>query len=224
LEAKTGPDSGKFCPETEIFSNLPKVDTDNNLFPGAPSGRRRTMAVAVTRDGESIRVEWLTRWYGRLPSLPFAAGGLFFFYNAGLIVRDDLAGLGRWSEDWAGLLFCVVCGLLIGAPGLVLATFRYFVDLDKAPRRVIVTRQFGPLKIRSQRQLAEFQFISITDDCDTTLTTYNVNLCGGKGVDPVLFSEFTKREEADDFARELGRALKLPFRDLVGTPVDDPDL
>src|ERR1700737_335313 len=39
LEAKTGPDSGKFCPETGVFSNLPNVDTDNNLFPGAPPGR-----------------------------------------------------------------------------------------------------------------------------------------------------------------------------------------
>ena len=35
---------------------------------------------------------------------------------------------------------------------------------------------------------------------------------------------FTRREEADKLASELGRALKLPARDYVGTEPDDPDL
>ena len=184
------------------------------------------MAAVMTRDGEKFRVEWLVRWYGRLPSLPFLAASLYFLYYAALIIRDDLAGLSRWSEDSTGLLFCIGCALFVGTPGFVLATYRYFIDLDKVLREIIVTRQFGPLKIRSPRQLADFKFISIVDnrDADSTLTMYDVNLCGEKGVTPILVSSFTKQHEADDFARELAAAFKLPPRDLVGTPLDDPDL
>jgi len=35
---------------------------------------------------------------------------------------------------------------------------------------------------------------------------------------------FTRREEADKLAGEIGRLLKLPARDYVGTEPDDPDL
>ncbi len=184
------------------------------------------MAVAMTRNGETIRVEWLWKWYLRLPSLPFLAGSLYFLWYAALIVKADVSGLGRWSDDWGGLLFCIGFALLVGAPGLILATLRYFIELDKLLRRIVITRQFGPLKLRSQHQFSDFKFISIVDDRDedSTLTLYDVNLCGGKGVRPILVSSFTRRREANDFARELGDAFKLPPRDYVGTPVDDPDL
>jgi hypothetical protein len=33
FRAKTGPDSGKFRPETLVFSNLPRSTADNRLFP-----------------------------------------------------------------------------------------------------------------------------------------------------------------------------------------------
>jgi hypothetical protein len=183
------------------------------------------MAVAVTRDGETIRVEWLWKWYLRLPSLPFLAGSLYFLWYAVLIVRADVSGQGRWSDDWVGLLFCIGFALFVGTPGIILATLRYFIELDKLLRQIIVTRQFGPLKIRSQRQFSDFKLISIVDDSDedSTLTMYDVNLCGGKGVTPILVSSFTRREEANEFACELGEAFKLPPRDFVGTPVDDPD-
>jgi hypothetical protein len=36
------------------------------------------VAVAVTRENGRIKVDWLTRWYTRLSSLPLLAASLFF--------------------------------------------------------------------------------------------------------------------------------------------------
>ena len=183
------------------------------------------MTVAMTRDGETIRVEWLWEWYLRLVSLPFLAGGLYFLWYAALILKADVTGVGRWSEDWVGLLFCIGFALLVGTPGLVLATLRTIIELDKLLRRITIIRQFGPLKFQSQRPLSEFKLISIVDnsDEDSSLTTYDVNICGGRGTTPILVSSFDNRKEANAFAHELGQAIKLPPTDFVGTPVDDPD-
>ncbi len=181
------------------------------------------MAAIMTQNGDTIRVEWLTRWYARLFSLPFLAAGLYFLYYAALILKYDLGGQSRWADDWVGLAFCLGFALLIGLPGLVLATFRYFVELDRTLRRIVITRQFGPLKFERPRPLADFKFISITDDrdADSSFTTYDVNLCGGKGTTPIQFTSFTKREEANGFANELGTALHLPAKDYVGTEPDE---
>ena len=183
------------------------------------------MAVAITQDGEAIRVEWRVPWYARLPALPFLAASLYFLNIASHIVRDDLGGLSGWQDDWSGLLICLGFGLAVAVPGLVLVTYRYSLDLDKVLRRIVVTRKFGPLKFRGLRQLSDFNFISITDngEGDPTLVMYCVNVCGGKGVIPIMISEFSKREDANDFARQLGKTLKLPSRDYVGTEPDDSD-
>jgi len=76
------------------------------------------------------------------------------------------------------------------------------------------------LNIRSSRDLADYHFISITDDYDTDLTTDDVNLCGNKGTEPITLQTFTS-EEADKLANELGRILKLPARDYVGSEPDE---
>ena len=110
---------------------------------------------------------------------------------------------------------------------LLLATLRYFVELDWILEQVIVTRQFGPVRFSNLRKLTEFKFLSITDDTDTnddgrpTSTFYDVNLCGGKGVQPILVKSFKKREAATNFAHEIGAALKLPAKDYVGTEPDE---
>ncbi|XUJ34426.1 hypothetical protein ACQ5SK_46755 [Bradyrhizobium japonicum] len=111
-------------------------------------------------------------------------------------------------------------GLLVGIPGIILLTFRTFVVLNETLRQIVITRQFGPLSIRSQRDLADYHFVSITDDYDTDLTTYDVNLCGNRGTEPITLQSFTRREEADKLASEIGRVLKLPARDYVGTEPD----
>ncbi|SPP94944.1 protein of unknown function [Bradyrhizobium vignae] len=87
-------------------------------------------------------------------------------------------------------------------------------------RQIVITRQFGLLNIRSSRDLADYHFISITDDYDTDLTTDDVNLCGNKGTEPITLQTFTS-EEADKLANELGRILKLPARDYVGSEPDE---
>ncbi|QIG92561.1 hypothetical protein [Bradyrhizobium sp. 6(2017)] len=180
------------------------------------------MSVAITHDGQGVRIEWLKEWYFRLASVPFLAGGLYFAYNIGLILKVDLTGSGYWSEDWVGLLFLTGFALVIGVPGLILATLRYFIEVDPISRRLIVTRQFGPLKFRSLRQLSEFKFISIIDhsDPDCSFTAYHVSLCGGRGTRPVIVSSFSRRDEANEFAQTLGAELKLRPKDYVGTEPD----
>ena len=185
------------------------------------------MPAAVTQNNGRIRVEFSMRWYMRLPSLPLIAVGLLFLVGAAQIVRLDLSGYGRWSDDWVGFVMFLVLGLVVGLPGLVLLTLRYFVDLDRILKQVIVTRQFGPVKFSNLRKLTEFKFLSITDDTDTdddgrpTSTFYDVSLCGGKGVKPILVKSFKKRDEATNFAHEIGAAVKLPAKDYVGTEPDE---
>ncbi|MHA4893034.1 hypothetical protein, partial [Enterococcus faecium] len=86
-------------------------------------------------------------------------------------------------------------GLLIGIPGLILLTFRSFVVLNETLRQIVITRQFGPVNFRRSRSLADYHFISITDDYDPQLTTYDVNLCGSKGTEAISLMSFTKRED-----------------------------
>src|SRR5262245_29377499 len=87
FRVKTGSDSGNFRPETPIFSNLPCRAADNRLFPEPSRTGEAGMAVAMTREGQTIRVEWLRRWYLRPLSLPFLAAALYFLWNAALIIR-----------------------------------------------------------------------------------------------------------------------------------------
>jgi hypothetical protein len=184
------------------------------------------VTTAITHGNGRIRVEFSMRWYMRLPSLPLIAASLFFLVTAGQILQQDLFGFGRWRDDWAGLVMCLFLALCVGLPGLVLATLRYFVELDRILQQVIVTRQFGPVKFSRLSKLTDFKFLSVTDDRDddTSPTFYDVNLCGGRGVTPIRFSSFKKREEATSFAHEIGTALKLTVRDYVGTePEGDGD-
>jgi hypothetical protein len=181
----------------------------------------------MSNSGERIRVEFSMPWYMRLTSLPFLAGGLYFTYYSGQILRQDLFGYGHWRDDWVGLATCLVFALVVGLPGLVLLTLRYVVDLDRILQQVIVTKKFGPVKFASLRKLTEFKFLSITDDTNTdddgciTSIFYDVSLCGGRGVQPIKLSSFDKRGDATGFAREIGTALKLPPKDYVGTEPDE---
>ncbi|GLR84782.1 hypothetical protein [Bradyrhizobium iriomotense] len=177
------------------------------------------MASAMSADG-TIRIDRPMPWIGRLLSLPLLAASAYLLWNVGLGLRQDLSGFGRLADDWVPVLVFAGLGLAVGIPGLILLTFRYFIVLNEKQRQVVITRQFGLLNIRSLRNLSGYHLISITDDCDPELTMYDVNLCGNKGTTPITLSSFTKREDANSFANELGRALKLPARDYVGTEPD----
>ena len=186
------------------------------------------MTTMLTRDGSTIRVAWLIPWSARLFALPLLAVSAYFLYVALMIVKDDASGASRWSDDAVGLLVLFLLALAIGLPGLIIATFRYHVAVDKLLRQVTVTRQFGPLQFRRPRALDDFRLVTITRDADdsgrTRGSTYNVNLGARKGLRPVVLSGFTRREDANDLAHELGGALRLPIEDLADTAPDDPDL
>lgn len=181
------------------------------------------MAGAMTVDGGIVRIDRPMPWIGRLLSLPLLAASAYLLWNVALGLRQDFFGFGRLADDLVPVLVFTGLGLIVGIPGLILLTFRYFVVLNETRRQVVITRQFGPLNIRSLRDLADYHLISIVDDGDTVATMYDVNLCGEKGTEPITLMSFTKRDEANKFANELGRTLKLPARDYVGTEPDDDD-
>lgn len=178
------------------------------------------MASAMTVDGNLIRVDWPVQWIARLLSLPFLAASGYLLWNVALGLQQDFVGFGRLGDDWVPLLVFSGIGLAIGIPGLILATYSYFVELNKSLAAVVVTRAFGPLRISSKRQLADYHFISITDDGDAPATMFDVNLCGNRGTQPVTLCSFSSRDQANELAEELSRALKLPARDYVGTEPD----
>lgn len=178
------------------------------------------MAGAMTVDGSIVRIDRSMPWVGRLLSLPLLGASAYLLWNVALGLRQDFSGFGRLADDLVPVLVFTGLGLMVGIPGLILLTFRTFVVLNETLRQIVITRQFGPLNIRRHRDLADYHFISITDDCDPELTTYDVNLCGHKGTEPITLQTFTRREEADKLATEIGRILKLPARDYVGTEPD----
>ncbi|MBR0829598.1 hypothetical protein JQ596_29100 [Bradyrhizobium manausense] len=181
------------------------------------------MASAMNVDGNRIRVDWPTQWIARVLSLPFLAAGGFLLWNVALGIRNDFAGFGRLSDDLVPILVFSGIGIVILLPGLYLATYSSFVELNKSLAEVVVTRAFGPLRFRSQRQLADFHFLSITDrgtEEGEQPTLFHVSLCGNRGTEAVALCSFSSRDEANAFAHELGRALKLPARDYVGTEPD----
>nr|WP_246667246.1 hypothetical protein [Bradyrhizobium sp. UNPA324] len=173
----------------------------------------------MTVDG-TIRIDRPMPWVGRLLSLPLLAASSYLLWNVALGLRQDFFGFGRLADDLVPVLVFAGLGLLVGIPGLILLTFRYFVVLNETLRQIVITRQFGPLNIRSSRDLADYHFVSINDDYDPQATTYDVNLCGNKGTEPITLQSFTRRDEADKLASEIGRLLKLPARDYVGTEPD----
>jgi hypothetical protein len=178
------------------------------------------MADAMTVDGSMVRIDRPMPWVGRLLSLPLLAASFYLLWNVALGLHQDFSGFGRLADDLVPVLVFTGLGLLVGVPGLILLTYRTFVVLNETLRQIVITRQFGPLNLRRHRDLADYHFISITDDYDADLTTYDVNLCGNKGTEPITLMSFTKRDEADKLASEIGRVLKLPARDYVGTEPD----
>src|SRR5437764_2161207 len=91
------------------------------------------------------------------------AASAYLLWNVALGLRQDFFGFGRLADDLVPVLVFTGLGLMVGIPGLILLTFRYFVVLNETLRQIVITRQFGPLNIRRPRDLADYPFISITD-------------------------------------------------------------
>ncbi len=119
-------------------------------------------------------------------SLPLLAASGYLLWNAALGLREDFSGFGRLADDLVPVLVFTGLGLLVGIPRpSSCSPSAISVVLNETLRQIVITRQFGPLNIRSARNLADYHFISVTDDYDPELTTYDVNLCGGKGTEPI---------------------------------------
>ena len=142
------------------------------------------MAANITQHGDTMRVEWLTPVTRRLGSIVFFAPALYLWYFFILALRQELSDEGNLREDLPGLSVFLLLTLIVTTTGYILATFRYFIDIDKARDEAIVNRAFGPaFRLRARRKLSEFTFISIVRDLDPgerkKWSWFPVNLCGG---------------------------------------------
>jgi hypothetical protein len=187
------------------------------------------MAVSFESDGARIRVEWLRPLARQIASIIFLAPALYLGYFLAIGIRQDLFGDGDLRGDVPGMLGLLAVILVIAIPGYVLATFRYFVDIDKTSGEMIVHRKFGPLlHLRFRRKLSEFTRLTIVRDLDPgdakKRSWFPVALCGEQGTKPVELASFKSRQEADDFGKQLGYTLGLKAEDLADTDADDPDL
>jgi hypothetical protein len=187
------------------------------------------MAVNFTCEGAGIHVEWLRPLAGRLASVVFVAPALYLAHFLVIGIRQDLSGEGDLGRDVPGFLGLLAISLVVVLPGYVMATFRYFIDIDKARGEMIIHRTFGPLlHLRFRRKLAEFTRVTIVRDLDPgdakKRSWFPVALCGEKGTKPVEVASFKSRQAADDFGKQLGLALGLEAEDFADTEPDDPDL
>lgn len=187
------------------------------------------MAISFVREGATMRVEWRRPLAGRIASLVFLAPALYLGHFLVIGLWRDLFGGGDLRGDLPGFFVFLVVTLAIATPGYVLATFRYFVDIDTASGEIVVNRRFGPLlHLRVRRQLSEFTHITIVRDLDPgdkkKYSWFPVNLCGGNNTKPIKLASFKRRKEANEFGEQIGAALALKAADLADTEADDPDL
>jgi hypothetical protein len=187
------------------------------------------MAVSFTSDGARMRVEWVRPLARQLASIIFFAPALYLAYFLAIGIRQDLFGDGDLRGDLPGMLALLAIVLVVAIPGYVLATFRYFVDIDKTSGEMIVHRKFGPLMhLRLRHRLSEFTRITIVRDLEPDeaekRSWFPVFLAGIAGTKPVELASFKSRQEADDFGKQLGYMLGFKAEDLADTEPDDPDL
>jgi len=185
------------------------------------------MAISLVQDGATMGVEWLRPLAARLASLIFLAPALYLGHFLVLGVQQDLSG-GNWRSDLPGLLVFLFITLAIAIPGYILATFRYFVDIDKTSGAITVSRRFGPLlHLRFKRKLSEFSFVSIVRDLNQDekkqSSWFAVNLCGGKTTKPIELASFRQRTEANGFGEKVGAALALKATDFADTEPDEDE-
>jgi hypothetical protein len=193
---------------------------------GSPEG---TMTVRFERQGLNLHIEWLRPVAGRVASLLFFAPALWIGHYLAIGLWQNFSSEGSLGDDLAGVAIFLLLTLVLAATGYVMATFRYLIDIDPASGEVVATRRFGPLvSLQGRRKLSEFTGVSIVRDLDAgdpeRRSWFPVNLYGREGTKPLEIASFPKREDADDFAAQLGAALDLKPADFADTPADDPDL
>jgi hypothetical protein len=187
------------------------------------------MATSVTYEGATMRLAWQRPIWGRLAAIVFLGPSLYLAHFLVIGISQDLSGQGDLREDLPDLLALLVLVLLIAVPGYMLATFRYYVDIDRASGEVVAHRTFGPLlHLRFRRKLTEFTRITIVRDLDSgdakRHSWFPVHLCGKEGTKPLEVASYQRRQDADQFAGQLGVLLGFKAEDLVDTEPNDPDL
>jgi hypothetical protein len=174
----------------------------------------------LTRHGNALRIRLGGRLRARLIALPLLAAGGSALYIAGLsVAHATTTGVAMAREVLPGQLITLAIGLVCGIPGLMALLMRSYVDIDPDLGRVSDVRQFGPLRITRTMPLASLRQIRTTADHRDDVTDYYVELIGAHPTGSIQVGFSRKRAECQVFARDLRRALKLPF---VGLSYIDP--
>jgi hypothetical protein len=156
----------------------------------------------------------------RLLSLPLRASSGWGFYVAGMSILDVTHGVATESAMLRGQLLMLAMGLACGIPGLMALLVRSYVDIDNDLARVTNVRQYGPVRITKTVPLARIKQVRTTAEHGEDETVYYVELVGPRPAQSILVGFSHRRAECQVFAKDLRRALKIPF---VGLSYTRPD-
>jgi len=146
--------------------------------------------------------------------VPFIFMAGYLLYPVILSVRDVLFGLTAERDVIGAQLLFLFLGLAIGVPTLAAFLMRAFVTIEVDKDLVTSVRQFAFLKFAFTRPLSDIQYVRNTWEQDhNDVSTYNVDLVGTIGQEPILVRVCKTRKDSEDIARELAAMLKLPFKD-----------
>lgn len=180
------------------------------------------MTNSLTRNGATLRIASAAPLGARLIVLPLVGGAGYLFYLLFLVLREVVTGLTPQREALPAELVLLLFGLAIGSLGLAALLGRAYLTIDKDRGELARVNQFGPLKFTQAGQLASIEKVTVTsENVGEGAALYSVNLCGGRGIRPMLAATFNKRARSAELAKELGDTLHLPVMDLCDTEPDE---
>jgi hypothetical protein len=182
------------------------------------------VASELVQDGNTIRIDMRIPWYSRLIGLPLLAFAIYLLSFLLQSLKDVFLGLTAESDDLPGQLWLVLFVLVFGAAPVMWLLIRGYLIIDKDQNLLTSIRQFGFLKLKFPRKLSEFTRVTTTwERVGKHGNYFNINLCGNKGTKPVLVEGSFKREDAENLAKELARAIGLPYEDYVDTEPEEDE-
>ena len=180
------------------------------------------MTNPLTRNGATMRVATAVPLGARLVVLPLVGGAVYMFYLLFFVLKEVATGLTPQREALPGELVLSLFGLAIGALGLAALLGRAYLTIDKERGQLARVNQFGPLKFARAGELSSIEKVTITsEETGKGSFLYSVNLCSGRGTQPMLAATFNTLAQSTELANELGRDLRLPVLDLCGAEPDE---
>jgi len=175
----------------------------------------------LIRNGTTIRIRSRAPGVARLFAVLLVAASTYLLYRVGGALGDVVQGIAVKPDMLADQTFRLLVGLIFMPLGAVTFVARAHVDIDGTLGRVTDVHRFGPVRIARTVSLFNLNRVRTTTDFSSDLPSYKVELVGARPKQPIPAGSFRKRAEAEVFARELARLMKLRFVNLIDGGPDE---